>query len=65
MDETIAKQLAAIIGGDPWQSGGDLWLVVIRRPDGRVVTVSDEVVCEYSDDEAMVRGESANSITLA
>jgi len=65
MDETKAKQLAELLGGEPWQSGGDIWLVVIRRADGKVVAISDEVVCEYADETALEGGEPDNSINLA
>ena len=30
------------MGGETWQSGGDIWLVVMHRADGRLVVLSDE-----------------------
>ena len=35
MTESEAQTLAAVLGGDAWNSGGGIQLVVIERPDGR------------------------------
>jgi hypothetical protein len=59
------QALAALLGGDVWDSGGGVELVVIERHDGRVVAVSDEAVCEYADRDALAGGQPLNSITLA
>lgn len=64
MDEEKAKALAELLGGEPWHSGGDIWLAVIRRGDGKVVAISDEVVCEYADEEALEGGQPTSSIIL-
>jgi len=64
MTESEAQTLAAVLGGDAWNSGGGIQLVVIERPDGRVVAVSDEVVCEYADRDALMHGRPSNSIML-
>lgn len=65
MDEDKAKALAELLGGEPWQSGGDVWLVLIRRADKRIVAFTDDVVCEYADQEAFEGGEPENSIVIA
>jgi hypothetical protein len=65
MDERKAKALAKLLGGDPWQSGGDVWLVVKRTADGRVVTISDEVVVEYEDNAAFEANREKASIVVA
>lgn len=57
-------QLARLLGGQPWQSGGGIWLVVVRRADGRVVAVSDEVIFEYRSEEALLHGMQDTSIRL-
>jgi len=44
MTESEAQAVARVLGGDAWNSGGGIELVVIERPDGRVVAVSDEAV---------------------
>ena len=48
MDERSAKVIAEALGGAAWQSGGGVWLALKERPDGRLVVISDEVVCEYA-----------------
>lgn len=64
MDEEKAEALATLLGGETWQSGGDVWLVLIRRSDGRIVAISEEVVCEYADEEAPGAGEPGVFIGL-
>ena len=64
MTESEAPALAAVLGGDAWNSGRGIQLVVIERPDGRVVAVSDEVVCEYADRDALMHGRPSYSIIL-
>ena len=64
MDEAKAEALAKLLGGETWQSGGDVWLVLIRRADGKIVAISDEVVCEYADGEALGTGEPGVAIGL-
>jgi len=56
--------MARVLGGDVWQSGGDIGLVLIRRPDGHIVALTDESVCEYSDEEAIGAQQPLNSIIL-
>ena len=41
MDEEKAEALAKLLGGETWQSGGNLWLVILKRSDGKVVAISD------------------------
>ncbi len=64
MNEDQANAIAEALGGETWQSGGDLWLVLIHRPDGRLVVISDEVVCEYENHEAFDSARPATSIHL-
>ena len=64
MTESEAQAVARVLGGDAWNSGGGIQLVVIERPDGRVVAISDEAVCEYDDRDALMRGRPSNSIML-
>ena len=46
MNETQTKKIVDIFGGETWQAGGDIWLVIIRRKDGHIVVISDEAICE-------------------
>lgn len=64
MDERQADALAKAIGGEAWNSGGDIWLAVVHRDDGRVVAISDEAVCEYASEDDLVSGEPEVSIVL-
>ena len=64
MDEEQANAIAEALGGETWQSGGDIWLVIFRRPDGHVVVLSDEAVCEYSSEEALGTEQPLSNIVL-
>lgn len=64
MDEEKAEALAKLLGGETWQSGGDVWLVLIRRSDGKIVAISDEAVCEYADEDDLGAGEPGVFIGL-
>jgi hypothetical protein len=56
MDARQAKAVAGVLGGETWQSGGQIWLVLLRRADGRLVAISDDVVCEYKNEESLTGG---------
>ena len=64
MEEEQARLLAELIGGEPWQSGGDVWLVCKQRSDGKLVAISDEVVSEYADWAELSGGQPLHSIVL-
>jgi hypothetical protein len=64
MNEDQAKSIASALGGESWQSGGDIWLVLIHRADGRLVVISDEVVCEYENQEAFDDAKASATIYL-
>lgn len=64
MDSKTAEQLAAIVGGEPWQSGGGIWLVTVNRDDGKLVVFSGDAVCEYESDEAFDAGRPSKTIPL-
>lgn len=54
--------IARLLGGQPWQSGGGIWLVLIRRSDGGIVAVSDDVACEYASEAAFTDGRTRTSV---
>lgn len=56
---------AKALGADAWNSGGGIWLAVVRRDDGRVVAISDEAVCEYASQDELLSGQPESSIFLA
>ena len=64
MDEEKAEALAKLLGGEVWDSGGDIWLVILKRADGKIVAISDELVAEYEDEEALGTGEPGASVGL-
>jgi hypothetical protein len=64
MNERIARVLAKACGGEYWQSGGNVWLLLIRRKDGRLVVVSGDAVCEYATDADFDAGRATNSVLL-
>ena len=65
MDEEKAEALAKLLGGETWNSGGDIWLVILKRADGKIVAISDELVAEYADETDLALGGPSNSILLA
>lgn len=64
MDERIAEQLATILGGEAWQSGGGIWLVTVNREDGSLVVFSGDAICEYENDEAFDASRASKTIFL-
>lgn len=64
MDERTAEQLATIVGGEAWQSGGGIWLVTVNRDDGSLVVFSGDAICEYESDEAFDAARASNTILL-
>lgn len=42
VNEEWATGLAALIGGEAHQSGGNIWVVLFERPDGRFIVVGDD-----------------------
>jgi len=65
MDERTAEQLAVLVGGEAWQSGGGIWLVTVNREDGSLVVFSGDAVCEYENDEAFDTAQATKTIHLA
>jgi hypothetical protein len=64
MSEEQPTAIADALGAEAWQSGGDIWLVLLRRPDGHLVVMSDEVVCEYVSQESFDDGKPLMVISL-
>lgn len=64
MDEKTANQLASILGGESWQSGGGMYLVTITRDNGSLIVLSGESICEYESAEAFDAGLAATTIPL-
>ncbi|CAN5406568.1 hypothetical protein BH09PLA1_BH09PLA1_01370 [soil metagenome] len=64
MDEKKANLIADALRGETWQSGGDIWLAVIRRADGGVVVISDDAVCEYENEAKFEESNPARTILV-
>jgi len=64
MDQRTADQLAAIVGGESWQSGGGIYLVTVHRDDGSLVVFSGDAISEYEDDEAFDAGRASKVVIL-
>lgn len=64
MTEEQANAIADALGGDSWQSGGGIYVVMLHRRDGRLIVLTDECVCEYENDEAFDNGQAIRAIEL-
>jgi hypothetical protein len=64
MTHQQAQAVSDALGGEAWQSGGNIWLARFRGQDGRLVVISDDLVCEYEDDSAFDGGRAAKTIEL-
>ncbi|MCC6284722.1 MAG: hypothetical protein IT439_05395 [Phycisphaerales bacterium] len=64
MDEAKARVLAKLVGGEEWRIGEREFVVVLRRPDGSIVALSDDVVAEYPGDGAFDAGTPSTNILL-
>ena len=64
MNREQARTVAEALGGEAWHSGGNIWLVRFNAADGRLVAVSEEMVCEYADEAAFGDGRAAKVIEL-
>ena len=64
MDQKTADQLAAIVGGESWQSGGGVHLVTVNRDDGSLVVFSGDAICEYENDDAFDKAKASKTIAI-
>ena len=64
MNEEQANAVADALGGSAWQSGGDIWLVLFERADGKLTVLSDEVACEYANQETFENYQADCSILI-
>jgi hypothetical protein len=64
LTEENAGIVADALGGEAWDSGGGIWLIRLERPDGKLVVISDEIVCEYENEAAFEQAAAAISIIL-
>lgn len=50
MDKESAKQLAALINGDAWQSGGGIYVLLKKNSLVQIVGITEESICVYKDE---------------
>jgi hypothetical protein len=62
MNEKQAQMVANALGGETWQSGGGIWLVLLRQGNGKLVVISDEAVCEYDNENHFEEAKPAKTI---
>lgn len=65
LNEKTAGQVAKALGGEAWQSGGGIWLVLIKRSDGHLAVISEDAVCEYASEDDFNSGKAQASVLLA
>jgi hypothetical protein len=64
MDEKHANEVSKALGVLAWQTGVDEWFILFQRLDGKVVVITDEVICEYDDMSAFENSRPITSIML-
>lgn len=65
MNEKQALAVADALGGEAWHSGGGIWLVRRTNAEGQLVVISDDLVCEYRDEDAFRDGQAIRTIEIA
>ena len=65
LNEQTAEQIAKALGGEAWQSGGGIWLVLLRRGGGRIVVLSEDAVAQYESEEQFESGAADSTILLS
>lgn len=66
VSESWARPLARILGGEAVHTGGNVWVVVVGRPDWRVVVVGEDGVVTFPNRTSYDRGddESCPGVTF-
>lgn len=65
MTEEQADAIAESLGGEGWQSGGEVWLVMKRRNNGTIVVISEDAICEYASEDEFEDCRPTTTILLA
>jgi hypothetical protein len=47
--EDWATGVALLLGAEPYQSGGNIWVVLYQRPDGRFIVIGEDGAEIYRD----------------
>lgn len=64
MTEHQAIAVAEALGGRVWQSGGNIWLVRFADRSGRIVVISEEMICDYANEAAFAEGRESKAIVF-
>ena len=64
MEKDKAIQLAELLNGEAWNSGGGLYIVLIRNSLGGIVGITDDSICLYANEEALEEGFSEQAFLL-
>jgi hypothetical protein len=62
--ENQANIIANALGGDPWQSGGGIYVVLMHRQDGKLIALTTDCVCEYENEKAFDTGQPLKTVRL-
>jgi hypothetical protein len=64
MTEDEAEMVAKALRGEPWNSGGGIWLVLFHRADGSITVLGDDAINVYSDQVAFDSNSADESVLL-
>ncbi|QHI69282.1 hypothetical protein [Tichowtungia aerotolerans] len=64
MDEEKANQLAELLNGEAWNSGGGIYIVLVRNSLGQIIGITDESICLYANEQALEDGFAGQSFLL-
>lgn len=64
MDKEKATQLAELLNGEAWNSGGGIYIVLIRNSLNQIIGVTDESICLYANEQALEDGRAEQSFLL-
>lgn len=54
--------LAQMLGGESYNSGGNCYLCIVTKPDGRVVVFSEDAIAEYATRDALFEDGKESAI---
>jgi len=64
MDKEKAIAMAELLNGEAWNSGGGIYIVLIRNSLGQIVGITDETICLYANEKALEDGFAEQSFLL-
>lgn len=58
LDAKTGKRLAETFGGTTYNSGGGILLHRIDKPNGHIIVISDDCICEYASETDFYGGNN-------